>query len=69
MFGFLQILECLKGQCHEIYDPWFFHQSIPLGPLIHGLKPFQIQIRIRGDIRFLVLIIQKKFFFLQTMLT
>jgi hypothetical protein len=32
----------LKGQCHEIFDPQFFHQSIPLGHLIHGLKPFRI---------------------------
>jgi hypothetical protein len=30
----------LKGQCHEIFDPRVFHQSKPLGPLIHGLKPF-----------------------------
>jgi hypothetical protein len=36
----------------------FFHQSIPLGPMILGLKPFRILIRIRGDIRFLGLAIQ-----------
>jgi hypothetical protein len=32
----------LKGQLHEIFDPWFFHQSTPLRALIHGLKPFCI---------------------------
>jgi hypothetical protein len=30
----------LKGQCHEIFDPRFFHQTMPPGPLIHGFKPF-----------------------------
>jgi hypothetical protein len=28
-----------------------FCQTVPLFPLIHGLKRFRIQIRIRGDIR------------------
>jgi hypothetical protein len=41
----------LKGECHEIFDLWFFHQTIPPGPLIHGLKPFCIWLRIREDIR------------------
>jgi hypothetical protein len=27
----------------------FFHQTIPTGPLIHGLKPFWILLRIRRD--------------------
>jgi hypothetical protein len=40
----------LKGQCHEVFDPQFFHQSIHPGPLIKGLKPFQIYIRIHEDI-------------------
>jgi hypothetical protein len=30
----------LKGQCHKILTLGFFHQTIPPGPLIHGLKPF-----------------------------
>jgi hypothetical protein len=30
----------LKGQSHEIFDLWFFSSSIPLGPLIYGLKRF-----------------------------
>jgi hypothetical protein len=28
----------LKGQLHDIFDPWFFHQSTPPRALIHGLK-------------------------------
>jgi hypothetical protein len=32
----------LKGQCHEVFDPRFFHQTIPPRGLIHGLKPFRI---------------------------
>jgi hypothetical protein len=32
----------LKGPCHEIFDLRFFHQTIPSGPLTHGLKPFCI---------------------------
>jgi hypothetical protein len=31
----------LKGQCHEIFNPRFFHQTISPGPLIRGLKPFE----------------------------
>jgi hypothetical protein len=31
---------CLKGQCHEIFDLWFFHQTIPPRPLINTLKYF-----------------------------
>jgi hypothetical protein len=30
----------LKGQCQEVFDLRFFHQTIPPRPLIHGLKPF-----------------------------
>jgi hypothetical protein len=33
----------LKGQSHEIFDPgFFFRQTVPLGPLIHGIKGFCI---------------------------
>jgi hypothetical protein len=32
----------LKGQSQEIFDLWFFHQTVALGPLIHGLKRFCI---------------------------
>jgi hypothetical protein len=40
-----------KGQCHEISDLWFFHQTIPSGHLNHWLKPFWIWLRIREVIR------------------
>jgi hypothetical protein len=45
------ILNCLKGKSNEIFYLWFFRQTIPLGPLILGLKRVRIKIRIRGDIR------------------
>jgi hypothetical protein len=28
----LYIPDVLKGQCHEIFDPRFFHKTIPLRP-------------------------------------
>jgi hypothetical protein len=38
-----QHMVTLKGQSHEIFDLWFFfRQTVPLGPLIHGLKRFCI---------------------------
>ena len=33
----------LKGQCHEIFDLYFFHKSNPSGLLINRLK-YDIQI-------------------------
>jgi hypothetical protein len=41
----------LKGQCLDIFDLCFFHQTIPSGPLINGLKPFRIWLRICEVIR------------------
>jgi hypothetical protein len=41
----------LKGQCHEIVDLWFFHQSTPPRALTHMLKPFRIWLRIRRENR------------------
>jgi hypothetical protein len=41
----------LKGQSHEILYFWFFRQTVPLGPLIQGLKRFRIKSRIRWVIR------------------
>jgi hypothetical protein len=38
--GFNETTVSLKGQCHEIFDPGFFHQTIPPRVLFHGLKPF-----------------------------
>jgi hypothetical protein len=41
----------LKGQCHEIFDPRFFRQSITPRPQINTLKYFRILLRIRRAIR------------------
>jgi membrane-bound metal-dependent hydrolase YbcI (DUF457 family) len=41
----------LKGQCHEIFDLCFFHQSTPHRALTHSLKPFRIWLRIRRNNR------------------
>jgi hypothetical protein len=42
----------LKGQSQirDVRPLFFSRQTIPLGPLIHGLKRFRIQIRIRRNI-------------------
>jgi hypothetical protein len=47
----IQYLIRLKGQCHEIFDPRFFRQSIIRRPQINILKHFRILFRIRRDIR------------------
>jgi hypothetical protein len=39
-----------KGQCHENFNPRFFHQSTPPRSLIHGLKPFCILRQYRREI-------------------
>jgi hypothetical protein len=42
----------LKGTVSQDFRPLiFFHQTIPAGPLIHGLKPFRIRLRIREVFR------------------
>ena len=41
----------LKGQCHEIFDLRFFHQTLPLDPLSGSLEWFRFYFRIRRDIR------------------
>jgi hypothetical protein len=41
-----KILLLLKGQCHEIFDPPFFRQSINPSPRINTLKYFRILFRI-----------------------
>jgi hypothetical protein len=43
-------ISSLKGQCHEIFDPLFFRQSITPRALINTLKYFQILFRIRRAI-------------------
>jgi hypothetical protein len=44
LFAKMQSLLLLRGQSHEIFDLWFFfsRQTVPLGPLIHGLNRFRI---------------------------
>jgi hypothetical protein len=39
--------ECgaLKGQCHEIFCFWFFHESISTQPQSIPLRPFRIFVR------------------------
>jgi hypothetical protein len=41
----------LKGQCHEIFNPRFIHQTTPPRALIHGLKPICIWLRYRRENR------------------
>jgi hypothetical protein len=41
----------LKGQCHEIFCFWFFHESVSPKTLSIPLGPFRIFSKIRGDIR------------------
>jgi hypothetical protein len=38
-------------ECHEIFYPWFFHQTIPPRALIHELNPFRICLRIHRENR------------------
>jgi hypothetical protein len=40
----------LKGQCHEIFCFWFFHESVSPKPLIIPLGPFRIFLKILGDV-------------------
>ena len=44
------ILPRLKGQCHKIFDLYFFHESNPSGPRINRLKWFFLKICIREDV-------------------
>jgi hypothetical protein len=44
-------MSSLKGQCHEIFDFWFFRESVSPKPLSISLGPFRIFSKIRGDIR------------------
>ncbi len=48
----MQTVIQLKGQCHEIFDFWFFfHEPVSPKHLSIPLRPFQIFSKIRGDIR------------------
>jgi hypothetical protein len=46
----------VQGQCHEIFDLWFFRQSITPRPQMNILKYFRILFRIRWEINENVLI-------------
>jgi hypothetical protein len=46
----LKISEYLKGQCHEIFDFGFVHESDSPKPLSITLGPFQIFLNIHVDI-------------------
>jgi hypothetical protein len=51
-FIFFTVLSGLKGQCHEIFDFWFFTWiSFPQAPEYIPSRPFRIFSKIRGDIR------------------
>jgi hypothetical protein len=41
----------LKGHCHENFFFWLFHESDSPQPQSIPLGPFQIFLKIRGDIR------------------
>ena len=41
----------LKGVCHEIFDLYCFHDSIPFGSLISRLKHFRIIFKFHRDIQ------------------
>jgi hypothetical protein len=41
----------LKGQYHEIFCFWFYHESVSPKSLIILIGPFQFFSKIRGDIR------------------
>jgi hypothetical protein len=49
-------IQALKGQCHEIFDLWYFRQSITPRPQMNTLKYFRILFRIRWEINENVLI-------------
>ena len=41
----------VKGQCHEIFGIFLFHESKPFEPLINRLKWFCLKVRYCDDIR------------------
>jgi len=44
-------MQNLKGQCHEIFCFWFFHESVSPQYQSIPFRPFRIFSKIRGDIR------------------
>ncbi len=51
VFNTLMYPQHLKGQCHEIFFFWLFYESDSPQPQSIPLGPFQIFLKIRGDIR------------------
>jgi hypothetical protein len=50
LYAFIPVdLVMLNRQVHEIFNLWFFHQTIPYWSLIRGLKYFRISLRIRRE--------------------
>ena len=49
--GYRFWIRSLKGQCHEIFDIFLFHESNPFGPPDKQAKMVLLKIRFRGDIR------------------
>ena len=47
----IQQMLLLKGQCHEIFDIFLFHESKLSGPLINRQKWLCLKVRFRGEIR------------------
>ncbi len=50
VYNFVNAKESLKGQCHEIFDFKFFHESVSPKPLSIPLGPFRICSKICGNI-------------------
>ena len=46
----LNLVCFLKGQCHKIFEYWFFHQIAPPGPIRGTLRRFRFFPKMRGDI-------------------
>ena len=57
-FALSRISDLLKGQCHEIFDLYFFHESNPSGPLINRLKWFFLKFVFAKIFKFKVRIIR-----------
>jgi hypothetical protein len=54
ILNYVTVGKSLKGQCHEIFDSHFFHQTILPRTLIHRLKPFRTWLHICWKIKIIV---------------
>jgi hypothetical protein len=41
------VMSSLKGQCHEIFDFRFFHESVPTKPL--SIRKFEITVMLSSE--------------------